>query len=357
LSAFGGCAMRLVLALCLAEARALRLASPPTRCRPAMARMEDTPETLAETARQEVPASALPGTYVKPYSMALGVSSAAVLCNELVPRIASPAAAGLPLWLGRAAPCTGLPLLVAAFIVLRKAARVGPAELLGPDCQRLNLALALTSIVAVVSSPRPDLSVTIARAGSALLCLEVWSQATGCAGNMFGEVSALVRGAISSCVRCVQLALGTAVPLAARAYALLSLCYGALAAAFALSPARATSAFWPVVTPAATSSDMARGIAVAGLAAVSCFTLGDGRCSTGTLAGSGQEGGELDAAELPGVSSRPLNLGLTVATACHLAVQTISFFVQPRAPLSSAAIAVQLLHAVTFAFGASQART
>ena len=125
---------------------------------------------------QEVPASEMPGTYVKPYSMALGVSTAAVLCSELVPRVSATAMAAAPFWLGRAASCTGLPLVIASFLVLVDASHVGPDQLRSDVCQRLNLALALTSIIAVVTSPRPDVSVIIARSGSALLCLEVWSQ-------------------------------------------------------------------------------------------------------------------------------------------------------------------------------------
>ena len=45
--------------------------------------------------------------------------------------------------------------------------------------QRLNLAVALTSILAVAVPPRPLLACIVGRVGSALLCLEVWSQSSG----------------------------------------------------------------------------------------------------------------------------------------------------------------------------------
>ena len=114
--------------------------------------------------------------YCGPYSTALGVSAAAVLCSEIIVmpgRAVAPAAGPALMWLGRLSACTQLPALAAGLLALRAAARAGPARLRSDTYQRLNLAVAASSLLAVAGRPRPDVSVIVARAGTAMLCLEV----------------------------------------------------------------------------------------------------------------------------------------------------------------------------------------
>ena len=219
---------------------------------------------LAAAAEDELPASERPGGYVDPYSMALGVSVSAVLCSELVPQTSALAVSGAHLWLGRVAACSGLPLLVACFLALKSAAVVGPTRLRSATYQRLNLAVALTSILAVAVPPRPLLACIVGRVGSALLCLEVWSQSSGVPQSdpvlqMVGEVGAIAKGAAGSAAACVGLLLpwggaaeagnAGARPGAARGCALAAVALGGLAAWSLAAPAAAAAAYWPAAGP------------------------------------------------------------------------------------------------------------
>ena len=146
-----------------------------------------------------------PGNYVSAYSSALGVSAAAVLCGELI-RLPNSADALVPM-LGRLAAVSSLPTIGASLACLRAAAFAGPALLRNPAYVRLNLGVALASIAACTISPRPVLSVMVARGGTALLCLEVWSQsiAAAKAGDPFGELRAAARGMIGAVGRAIEL--------------------------------------------------------------------------------------------------------------------------------------------------------
>ena len=278
---------------------------------------------LAAAAEDDMPASERPGNYVDPYSMALGVSVSAVLCSELVPQTSALAVSGAHLWVGRVAACSGLPLLVACFLALKSAAVVGPTRLRSATYQRLNLAVALTSILAVAVPPRPLLACVIGRVGSALLCLEVWSQSSGVPQSdpvlqMVGEVGAIAKGAAGSAAACVGLLLpwggaaeagnAGARPGAARGYALAAVALGGLAAWSLAAPAAAAAAYWPAAGPALGA---ARGASTAGLAAACAATLADA-ASRGRLGAS---------------TFRLLNLGLLAATAAHLASQAAGWLV------------------------------
>jgi len=248
-----------------------------------------------------------PGNYVSAYSSALGVSAAAVLCGELIPM---PGAKTVPL-AGRVAACTALPLLCTAFAVLREAAKVGPSKLQTLPIQRLNLGLALSSVASVViGRPLPVLSVIVARAGSALLCLEVWSQgAAAKAGDPAAEVTAALRGVFEMCRRTIQLLLSER---AAALFSAIALGYLALLLAVVLAPKAALAALWPAVTPLGATGARAAASA-AGLASVVSLNLAD--VSAGRKASS--SGDEL----------RPwrwLNRALLLSAALHLMVQALA---------------------------------
>ena len=278
---------------------------------------------LAAAAEDELPASERPGNYVDPYSMALGVSVSAVLCSELVPQTSALAVSGAHLWVGRVAACSGLPLLVACFLALKSAAVVGPTRLRSATYQRLNLAVALTSILAVAVPPRPLLACIIGRVGSAALprgVVAVVGRAAvrpRAADGGGGRRDRQGRGGLGGRV-CVGLLLpwggaaeagnAGARPGAARGYALAAVALGGLAAWSLAAPAAAAAAYWPAAGPALGA---ARGASTAGLAAACAATLADA-ASRGRLGAS---------------TFRLLNLGLLAATAAHLASQAAGWLV------------------------------
>ena len=202
-----------IVALILPLATALH-APPRLGARLAPRRLQHLASTAAEPPADvpppasQLPASQVPGMYCGPYSTALGVSAAAVLCSEIIvmPGKAVTTATGALKWLGRASACTQLPLLAACLLALRSAARVGPARLRSDTYQRLNLAVAASSLLAIAGRPRPDISVIVARAGTAMLCLEVFAQTTACAnGDVVCEATTAARGFLTSCASAARL--------------------------------------------------------------------------------------------------------------------------------------------------------
>jgi hypothetical protein len=339
--------MKLVLTLLLAVGSATGLAvagglAGHVRARPLRVhRVTLSDEPRAPADEQPLAPADRPGNYVSPYSMALGVSSSAILCSELLPGAGvGPIvlAAGWPTWLGRAAGCTSLPMLVTCFLALRNAAKVGPKRLRSGTYQRLNLALALSSIFAVVLPPRPNLSVTAARAGAALLCLEVWSQSSGTtAGDPLQEVRSMVESiahGLSNTVHLLRTG-GAPVdarrPLAARIYAALSLALGAAAVSSVWWPATTASAMWPVVAPALSSCG--RDTAAFSLAAVGAYTLADGAAR-----------GRLGASTFVLV-----NKGMLLWSSAHLAIQVAALGAgAPLGVVSGPVVALVALHVAVF---------
>ena len=246
-----------------------------------------------------------PGNYVAPYSSALGVSTAAILCSELIclPGAASTALAG------RAAACTSLPLICCAFHILRTAAMSGPVLLRQPQQQRLNIGLALSSLVAVlpVFAPLPVMPVVIARGGSALLCFEVWSKGLvgGKAGDPFAEVIGVVREVVAAMLRAVELLTKGGAP---AVFSMVALGHCGLIGAAMAAPAATAAAWWPAAAPGLGGARVAASTAL--LSACSAVLLGD-------VAANRQAGGTGD--EL-----RPwrwLNRALLLSSAAHVAVQ------------------------------------
>ena len=223
----------------------------------------------------------------------------------------------------RVAACSGLPLLVACFLALKSAAVVGPTRLRSATYQRLNLAVALTSILAVAVPPRPLLACIVGRVGSALLCLEVWSQSSGVPQSDpvlqmvgRGRRDRQGRGGLGGRVRRPPPSLGRRrrggqrrrAPRRGARYALAAVALGGLAAWSLAAPAAAAAAYWPAAGPALGA---ARGASTAGLAAACAATLADA-ASRGRLGAS---------------TFRLLNLGLLAATAAHLASQAAGWLV------------------------------
>lgn len=224
-----------------------------------------------------------PGNYVQPYSSALGVSTAAVLCGELVP-IPGFDVVTTSL-LGRLAACTSLPLLWCTLAAMRVAAVKGPSLLRLPSFERLNLGIALSSLAACVVSPRPVVSVLVARGGTALLCLEVWSKWSGAtSGDPVSEVVALLRGLCGGLQRAVGLCFagvtggvgGTAsslgAPAAVRAYAALALAHVIFALSLLCGPS-SVAALWPLASPGVNSMRVAASSSI--LTAACATTLAD----------------------------------------------------------------------------------
>ena len=232
----------------------------------------------------KLPARDRPGNYVSAYGSALGVSVAAVLCGELIPLPGSVDTA-VPA-LGRVAACTSLPLLIACFGALRIAALRGPQLLRTPIFEQLNLGLALACVAAVVVSPRPLLPVVVARGGSALLCLEVWSQSSSDtkAGDPLSEVLSAARGLANALRRALELLCSG---IGARAtknthgeeedartaawYAACALAHAAAAMAACAAPGTMATALWPVVAPGTAAARLAVSTQV--LYAVGAVTL------------------------------------------------------------------------------------
>ena len=314
-----------------------------------------------------------PGNFVQPYTSALGVSAAAILCGELIP-IPGSADTAVPL-LGRVAACTSLPLLCTAFVVLRAAAKVGPPMLRTVPYQRLNLGVAVSSVSAVVVAPMPIISVIVARAGSALLCLEIWSQGSEAkSGDPLAEITAVVKSVVASVRRALTLLFG-ALPARRRAasslegngagavdatgpagFAALFFAYCGLAVAALAAPPAATAALWPAVAPGMGSARTA--VSTALLSAVCALSLGD-------VAASRQPSSTGD--EL-----RPwrwLNRALLASASAHVALQALAAGLSLRrgglalaaSPLGASASAAllgacasQLVHIATIALCATQ---
>jgi hypothetical protein len=284
------------------------------------------------------PPSELPGNYVQPYTMALGVSTSAILCAELVPGagLGVIAATKGPVYLGRIAAISTLPLLASFLLALRSAAAVGPSRLRSETYQRLNLGVALSSLLAVVVSPRPPLSVVIARAGCALLCLEVWSQSSGSAGNPLAEMVTIVRDTVGSVCRSAQLMLTggkggvDTKPLLSRSYAILAASFGALAVSSLAAPEMTANALYPLAAPVLAPG---RAASWASLVAITAYTLAD-------AAARGRIGAS---------TFRLLNLGLLLSCVAHLSTQLLPIIASGAAlaisPLASA------LSVSTFAVG------
>ena len=252
-----------------------------------------------------------PGNYVAPYSSALGVSTAAILCGELIclPGAASTALAG------RAAACSSLPLICCAFHILRTAAMSGPVLLGQPQQKRLNIGLALSNLVAVlpVFAPLPVMPVVIARGGSALLCFEVWSKGLvgGKAGDPFAEVIGVVREVVAAMLRAVELLAKGGAP---AVFSMVALGHCGLIGAAMAAPAATAAAWWPAAAPGLGGARVAASTAL--LSACSAVLLGD-------VAANRQAGGTGDELR-PWNELRPwmwLNRALLLSSAAHVAVQ------------------------------------
>mmetsp|Transcript_13207 Transcript_13207/g.33852 ORF Transcript_13207/g.33852 Transcript_13207/m.33852 type:complete len:357 (-) Transcript_13207:222-1292(-) len=265
----------------------------------------------------ELKPSERPGNYVAPYQSALGVSAAAVLCGELI-RVPGTVDATVSLF-GRTMACTSLPLLCTAFLVLRTAAKVGPAMLRTERFQWLNLGVAISSIAAGAVAPMPVLSVIIARGGSALLCLEVWSQgAAAKAGNPLAEILAALQCVASGFRRAIDLALAGIVSdtdnsdqVGPACFAYLCLAYTAFAAFGLVAPTAMAAALWPMVTPGLGGARVA--VSAAGLSATSALLLGD----VASKRSPSSTGDEL----------RPwrwLNRALLLSATAHVALQALA---------------------------------
>ena len=316
-----------VLLVCIATSRALH--SAPARLRPLPSRRGVARATEAKPSER-------PGNYVQPYSSALGVSAAATICGELI-KIPGSADAATP-WLGRVAACTPLPVLIACFVVLRQAASVGPALLRTPTYERLNLGLAASCILACALAPMPVLPVIVARGGSALLCLEVYSQlsSTATAGNLFSEANAALQSLVGMIGRAASLLIqGSG---AAQAYAGLALIYLGYALASCVAPP-AVAALWPAASPGAGAMRLAG--SSASLTAVTLATLADA---------ADERPGYVGTAKSPR-AFRWLNQALLISAISHLAVQcaavfTSSLSVRALSPTGVAtAVGAQLLYA------------
>lgn len=306
------------------------------------------PDTEPPEAEPPLP----PGTYVNPYSMALGVSFSAVLCSELVVVTGTSGAllwgplGAAPTIVGRLAGVTTLPLLLACLLALRNAAFVGSTQLDAPAQQRLNLAVAACSILAIATPPRPDLTVIVARAGTALLCFEVWSKSLAAgAGDMVTEAAAIARGVASSVTDAFQLAtgLGPQTPRpASRGLAACAIGYGVLGLALLAAPVPAAAALWPHAVPGMPGFAARRAAAWAVLSSSACLTLA---------------ADDRPAERLSPASSRVLSAGLFASAAAHLAVQGQAATASRallRLPLR--ALAVQLLQLGALALGFVGAR-
>ena len=234
-----------------------------------------------------------PGNYVQPYGSALGVSAAAVLCGELI-KVPGSVEASVSI-LGRLSALTSLPLIIASLAVLRSAARTGPELLSTPTYERLNLGVALASVAACIISPRPVVSVIIARVGTGLLCLEVWSKFSSAkAGDPISEVTSAVMGFARAVRRTIDLLIeglegdGDADPAATpravpACYAALSLAQIAIACVACTLPA-ALPAVYPIASPGLDAARTATSSAV--IAAVCATTLADA-AATRPPSGSG----------------------------------------------------------------------
>eukprot|EP00316_Scyphosphaera_apsteinii_P009075 CAMPEP_0119327956 /NCGR_PEP_ID=MMETSP1333-20130426/72047_1 /TAXON_ID=418940 /ORGANISM="Scyphosphaera apsteinii, Strain RCC1455" /LENGTH=253 /DNA_ID=CAMNT_0007336683 /DNA_START=194 /DNA_END=955 /DNA_ORIENTATION=- len=243
--------------------------------------------------------------------MAFGVSVSAVVCAELAPIAAAGTIAGAAqrMWLGRLASITGLPLLCSCFEALRCAAAMGPHELRDDPCQRLNLAVATTSIMSVIIAPRPPLSVIVARAGSALLCLEVWSQSTGCAGDVLQEAVCYARGVLDSMAHSIRLMLasshdGMLIGMNSRCYAFVSIATGMLAFALCAAPRTSSHIFWPMIAPTSATA-VQRSASWLVLSAVCAYIVSDATVR-----------GQFNAR-----TTRLLKLGLLSSSIMHVIVQ------------------------------------
>lgn len=236
-----------------------------------------------------------PGNYVQPYGSALGVSSAALLCGELI-RIPGTSDAAVSI-LGRVAGLSQLPLVAASLYMLRAASFSGPALLATPTYERLNLGVAFASIAACIVSPRPVVSVVVARVGTALLCLEVWSKFSGAkAGDPISEVTTALKSTARAVRRSIDLvcaglsgnsdgtdpAVTPAVVPAS--YAALALVQLVIALAACGMPS-AVSALFPVVSPGMGAARTATSSAI--LSAVCATTLADA-AATRPASSSGQ---------------------------------------------------------------------
>ena len=269
-----------------------------------------------------------PGNYVAPYSSALGVSTAAILCGELIclPGAASTALAG------RAAACSSLPLICCAFHILRTAAMSGPVLLGQPQQKRLNIGLALSNLVAVlpVFAPLPVMPVVIARGGSALLCFEVWSKGLGGgkAGDPFAEVIGVIGEVIAALLRAVELLTKGGAP---ALFSMVALGHCGLIGAAIAAPAATAAAWWPAAAPALGGARVA--VSTALLSACSAVLLGDVAANrvgiTGGSACSAVLLGDV-AANRVGITGgtgdelrqwRWLNRALLLSSAAHVAVQ------------------------------------
>jgi hypothetical protein len=306
-----------------------------------------------------------PGNYVQPFSSALAVSTAGMLLGELIP-VPGSVDAAVPI-LGRVAAISSVPLLVASFAALRTAAFVGPKLLRSQPYVRLTYApaadwpnprrtperrsrtmpvssrslfLALSSVLACALAPMPVLSVVVARGGSALLCLEVWSHSSSGAGDPLKEATAALATLVAAGRRTGALLLdglpfrsgsasGSAdsrAPLV-HADARLPARFAALAlahAALALLAPRAAGAIWPLAAPGSGAVRIACSTSV--LAAGAAAILADVAASRPAAAAT--------AALAP---FRRLNAALGFSALAHLVVQAMAAVLRRARPDALAA--------------------
>jgi len=291
--------LRLVLCVVVLSAPALAFVVHGPRAATVAAAVASTSRAFPAVSTAEMQPFERPGNYVQPYGSALGVSVAAVLCGELI-RVPGTADVAVSVC-GRLAGTTSLPLLGASLAVLRAASFTGPALLATLTCQRLNLGIALSSVAAcIIGSPRPVLSVVVARVGTALLCLEVWSKFSGAnAGDPVSEVTTALKSTAQAVRRTIDLfcaGLGGGAPDGAEAavtssavtanYAALALVQIAIALAVCASPSAAVPALYPVASPGSGAARNAASSAI--LSAVCATTLADA-AATRTPHSSGQQ--------------------------------------------------------------------
>ena len=262
-----------------------------------------------------------PGNYVSAYSSALGVSVAAVLCGELI-RVPSTADALVPV-VGRLAAASSLPLITSSLVCLRAAAVAGPTLLRQPSYMLLNLGVALASIAACTITPRPVLSVMVARGGTALLCLEIWSQATSAAkaGDPFRELSAAIRGTIGAVRRAIDLlckglmrasngeVVDSIPPIIPACYAALALTHIGTALVATVAPSATAAALWPLASPGEGAMRIACSSSI--LTAVCATVLADVLARWPSSPGSADELRPF----------RSLNRGMMLSSFAHLALQ------------------------------------
>lgn len=287
---------------------------------------------------------------MSPYTSAVAVSVAAIVCGEMIPMQGRDLLA-VPL-LGRLAACTSLPLLFACFAALRTAARTGPPLLRTYAYENLNLGLAMASIAACAVTPHPVLSVIIARGGSALLCLEVWSQSSNArAGDPFAELGFALRALAQTAQRTTThllswpqsliggggvgavgrdddgggAAAGTMGTGVSAGFAALAVAHATMAvAALRAPPAALAAALWPVVSPGT------------GVARIACSTSVLSAFAAAVLADATGAGRSLSGVAAELAPFRRLNSALGVSAALHLLIQLVAAALWRIAPMGGA---------------------